>query len=126
MKIVSNANMRVGLLYGPQVTLEAGVPQEVEDPALAARCLEIGCEEAGKSKLKHTPKVEVATPDIPVEQAMQMLIDAGDESAFDVHGRPRLSDLKEIMGVKITAEERNEVWDSMIPASVDQTNGDSE
>lgn len=115
MKLVSEFDIRVGIIYGPHVKFVAGEPQEVEDLRLIERCKRFGCTEVNSRKVTAKKK---DTPTVPLSQAMHMLIDAGDMDAFDVHGRPRLNNLKKIMGTKVTSEERDEAWEKLSPTPV--------
>lgn len=109
MKLVSKIDIRIGRLYGPTVYFSAGVPVEVSDEKLIEKCKKSGCTEEGAEVDVQT----LATPAVPIEQAIQMLIDSGDPSAFDAHGRPRTKSLKEIMGCKVLGTERDAAWDQM-------------
>ena len=109
MQLTSKTDLRVGILYGPVINMKAGVPTEVPDE-LVAKAKTMGCTD-GKVE---TPKVEAPVePKMSIEDAMNKLLEDGDESAFDAHNRPRLAVLKEMMGVKVTAEQRDQAWEQV-------------
>ena len=109
MQLTSKTDLRVGKMYGPVLNMRAGVPIDVPDE-LVAKAKRLGCTE-GKAE---APKVEAPVePKMSIEDAMNKLLEDGDESAFDVLGRPRTSVLKEMMGVKVTAEQRDQAWNNI-------------
>lgn len=103
-------------MYGPVINMRAGVPIDVPD-SLIEKAKRLGCTD-GKVE---APKVEAPVePKMSIEDAVNKLLEDGDESAFDVLGRPRTSVLKEMTGMKVTAADRDKVWDDEQRSSSDQ------
>jgi hypothetical protein len=111
MLLVSDKDIRVGVLYNGAVQMKAGEPIEVPDN-LVAKAKHFGAYTPGVPGA--VPESEpVVSPSLSVREAIQQLIDAGDESAFDAHGRPKMGNLKIICGSALTAAERDAAWEQM-------------
>lgn len=112
MQLVSPTDMRISKMYGPMVHMKAGVPSEVPT-ALVKKAKALGCTAPGSTPV--TPAVSEPEEDHTEElkAVIQSLMDSGDAEAFDAHGRPRMTVLKEKCGFKVTSEQRDAAWENM-------------
>lgn len=105
MKLVSTKRVTVPSLNGSIILFMPGAPVEVDERDVPA-CTDRGCVSANKVEavVEKMDRVEEIT------NAIQTLLDEGDEKNFTSMGDPKVKPIERILGYDITAEERDQAW----------------
>lgn len=105
MKLVSQKRVTVPSLNGSIILFLPGQPVEVEERDVPA-CKDRGCVPADKVQAV----VETLDRIDEITNAIQLLLDEGDEKNFTSLGDPKVKPIERILGYDITADERDQAW----------------
>lgn len=99
----------IGLTSGHTMVIApegTDVPQRFRRAAIAAGCtpMGVGLEVAEKADVEETRQ------DL-IKNAIEKMLDGGEDGDFTADGRPDLKKLSETAGFKVTREERDAAWD---------------
>jgi hypothetical protein len=108
MKLVSAKRVTVPSLNGSIILFMPGQPVEVSERDVRA-CKDRGCVPADKVEAV----VETMDRIEEITNAIQTLLDEGDESNFTSMGDPKVKPIERILGYDITASERDAAWKSL-------------
>ena len=108
MKLVSDKRITVPSLNGSIILFMPGQPVEVEERDVPA-CRDRGC--------VPTNKVEAVVQTMDrieeIANAIQTLLDEGDEKNFTSMGDPKVKPIEKVLGYDITAAERDAAWTAL-------------
>jgi hypothetical protein len=106
--------MSIALLSGHTIVVAADdkgteVPPLFRREAIARGCAPVGMELEVGSK-KAAPKSDQELRIEAIKDGINKMLDSDDEGSFGADGKPDVKKLEKILGFKITAFERDEVW----------------
>ena len=108
MKLVSDKRLTVPSLNGSIILFMPGQPVSVDERDVPA-CRDRGCVPADKVEavVQTMDRIE------EIANAIQTLLDEGDEKNFTSMGDPKVKPIEKVLGYDITAAERDAAWTAL-------------